>query len=295
MSVEKRIPNSVKFMFGGLAGCGATCIVQPLDLVKNRMQLAAKGQFSSSGACILHILRTEGFFKFYTGLSAGILRQCTYTTTRLGVFTTLMDSAKGPNGEQPELYKKAGFGLIAGGIGSVVGTPSEVCLIRMTSDGRLPIEERRGYKNVGNALVRIVKEEGITTLWRGCLPTVARAMVLNMAQLASYSQIKQMLINTGKFKDNLFCHFVASMCSGFISTVASMPVDIIKTRMQTMKVVDGKAEYKGAIDCFVKLVKNEGVLSLWKGFLPYYFRLGPHTVFTFIFLEQLNTAYKNKL
>ncbi|VDK41219.1 unnamed protein product, partial [Gongylonema pulchrum] len=35
-----RIPNGVKFLLGGSAGMGATLFVQPLDLVKNRMQLS---------------------------------------------------------------------------------------------------------------------------------------------------------------------------------------------------------------------------------------------------------------
>jgi len=41
----------------------------------------------------------------------------------------------------------------------------------------------------------------------------------------------------------------------------------------------------------VKVIRNEGFFSLWKGFTPYYARLGPHTVLTFIFLEQMNAAY----
>jgi len=40
-----------------------------------------------------------------------------------------------------------------------------------------------------------------------------------------------------------------------------------------MKMIDGKPEYKGAVDVIVKVVKNEGFFSLWKGFTPYYFRL----------------------
>ena len=36
----KVMPNYVKFIFGGLSGMGATMFVQPLDLVKNRMQLS---------------------------------------------------------------------------------------------------------------------------------------------------------------------------------------------------------------------------------------------------------------
>ncbi len=73
----------------------------------------------------------------------------------------------------------------------------QVALIRMTADGRLPEAERRNYKHVGNALMRMAREEGILTLWRGAVPTMGRAMVVNAAQLASYSQAKKSLMNTG--------------------------------------------------------------------------------------------------
>lgn len=58
-----------------------------------------------------------------------------------------------------------------------------------------------------------------------------------------------------------------------------------------MKIIDGKPEYRGPTDALIKVVKNEGIFALWKGFIPYYFRLGPHTVLTFIFLEQFNRSY----
>jgi solute carrier family 25 (mitochondrial oxoglutarate transporter), member 11 len=59
-----------------------------------------------------------------------------------------------------------------------------------------------------------------------------------------------------------------------------------------MKTIDGKPEYRGAGDVLMKVVRNEGFFALWKGFTPYYARLGPHTVLTFIILEQMNTMYK---
>jgi solute carrier family 25 oxoglutarate transporter 11 len=209
----------------------------------------------------------------------------------------------------------------------------------MTADGRLPISERRNYKSVFNAVSRICKEEGILILWRvnfiessnftiffqGCTPTVVRSMVVNAAQLATYSQAKEKIIKTGYIKDGIPCHFTASMISGLATTAASMPVDIIKTRsnksyinpnscnqlklfrIQNMKIIDGKPEYNGILDVLGRILKNEGLFSLWKGFTPYYMRLqnfpffyciliatlrvGPHTVLTFIFLEQLNTLY----
>lgn len=69
--------------------------------------------------------------------------------------------------------------------------------------------------------------------------------------------------------------------------MASLPFDIIKTRLQTMK----PGQYKGTIDCASYLLKREGVQGFWKGFTPYFLRVGPQTVFTFLFLEQLNYLY----
>ncbi|XP_023717148.1 mitochondrial 2-oxoglutarate/malate carrier protein [Cryptotermes secundus] len=292
----KTIPNSVKFLFGGLAGMGATCVVQPLDLVKNRMQLSGEGgkarEYKTSFHAIQGIIKKEGIVAMYTGLSAGLLRQATYTTTRLGIYTWLFETFSGADGKPPGFFVKAALGMTAGVAGAFVGTPAEVSLIRMTADGRLPPAERRNYKNVFDSLFRIVKEEGVLTLWRGAIPTMGRAMVVNAAQLASYSQAKQFLLDTGYFKDNIFCHFVSSMISGLVTTAASMPVDIAKTRIQNMKTIDGKPEYTGAVDVLAKVVRREGFFALWKGFTPYYARLGPHTVLTFIFLEQMNYLYK---
>ncbi|KAH9420837.1 hypothetical protein DERP_001268 [Dermatophagoides pteronyssinus] len=294
----QQIPNVVKFIFGGTAGMAATCFVQPLDLVKNRMQLSGVGGKAKEHKTSIHVIRAvvanEGFTGLYAGLSAGLLRQASYTTVRMGVYTSLFDwySREHAQGKPPGFFIKAGLGMTAGAIGAFFGTPAEVSLIRMTSDGRLPLSERRGYKSVFDALIRITREEGVLTLWRGCIPTMGRAMVVNAAQLASYSQAKQFLLSTPYFRDNIGCHFAASMISGLITTAASMPVDIAKTRIQNMKIINGKPEYTGAIDVLTKVIRNEGLFALWKGFTPYYARLGPHTVLTFIFLEQMNKSYK---
>lgn len=57
-------------------------------------------------------------------------------------------------------------------------------------------------------------------------------MVVNGAQLASYSQSKEILVANFSMKEGIPLHFVASMISGLITTIASMPVDIVKTRVQ---------------------------------------------------------------
>lgn len=190
----------------------------------------------------------------------------------------------------PGFQWKLLFGMVSGGVGAIIGTPAEITLVRMTADGRLPVAERRNYKHAFDALARIAREEGVGTLWRGWQPTVIRAMVLNAAQLSVYSQAKQMLSSYDLMKDGTPAHLVASTISGFASTVVSIPIDITKTRLQNMK----NNEYSGTMDVLMKVVRNEGFFSLWKGFTPYFLRLGPHTIITFLIMEQLNSrARKN--
>jgi len=298
------VPRYMNFVFGGSAGMFATCFVQPLDLVKTRMQVCVVSDRSrpSSASVLMNVVKHEGFRTLYNGISAALLRQATYTTTRLGVYTNLFEKFSNPDGSPPSFFKKVSLGMSAGACGAFVGTPTEISLIRMTADGNLPATERRNYKNAFDAIFRIAKFEGVLTLWRGAMPTMGRAMVVNAAQLASYSQAKQIILQTGYMKDGMFtlyvkdgmfCHFMASMISGLVTTIASMPVDIAKTRIQNMKMIGGKPEFKGVFHVISNIVKNEGVLALWKGFTPYYFRLGPHTVLTFVFLEQFNKWYKD--
>jgi solute carrier family 25 oxoglutarate transporter 11 len=283
MSEPASISLGWNLAFAAVSGSGATVVVQPMDLVKNRMQT---NKSLTVGKCVSGIIKNDGILKMWTGLGAGILRQCSYTTVRLGVYRKLEEKYK------PKSFgQKLGLGATAGFIGSLFGNPAEVCLIRMTADGNLPKEEQRGYTSVANALSRIIKEEGVLTLWRGAAPTIARAIVVNAAQLGTYSQAKQSVKANWGMEEGIKLHFTAAMISGLVTTIASMPVDITKTRLQNQKFVDGKPEYRGVADVFTKIIRNEGFFALWKGFFPYYFRLGPHTVLTFIFVEQCRNIY----
>lgn len=75
-----------------------------------------------------------------------------------------------------------------------MGNPADLALVRMQADSRLPVEERRNYTGVFNAFGRIVKDEGFFALWRGAVPTVVRAIVLNLAMLSSYDEVKEQIM-----------------------------------------------------------------------------------------------------
>lgn len=65
----------------------------------------------------------------------------------------------------------------------------------MQADNQLPVEERRNYKNFFDAFSRIKNEEGWVGLWRGATPTIIRAIVLNLAMLASYDEAKEQVMH----------------------------------------------------------------------------------------------------
>lgn len=240
------------------------------------------------------IFQTEGVAALFSGVSATVLRQCLYSTTRMGLYEIFKKKWSDPNSGTLPLGRKIAAGLLAGGIGAAVGNPADVAMVRMQADGRLPPSERRNYKSVFDAIIRMSKQEGITSLWRGSSLTVNRAMIVTASQLASYDQFKEMILGKGLMKDGLGTHVTASFAAGFVASVASNPVDVIKTRVMNMKAEPGTAPpYSGALDCAIKTVRAEGPLALYKGFVPTISRQGPFTVVLFVTLEQVRKLLKD--
>jgi len=279
------------FINGGLSGMMATTIIQPLDMVKVRIQLGATG---GPLGVAKDIIAKDGFASLYSGLSAGLLRQATYTTARLGIFQELNKLALEANdGKALPLYQKAGCGLIAGGLGALVGTPADLTLIRMQADNTLPMAERRNYKGVGDAFVRIVGEDGVGGLFRGAGPTIVRAMSLNMGMFAANEQAKEMLKEHTPL-EGLSLTAGAAGVSGFFASACSLPFDFVKTRIQRMKPdAQGKVPYTGFVDCFAKTLSQEGPLKFYTGFPTYCIRIAPHVVLTLLFADQLPKIQKS--
>ncbi|KAK5135810.1 putative mitochondrial 2-oxoglutarate/malate carrier protein [Meristemomyces frigidus] len=273
---------ALPFMNGGLAGMAATTVIQPVDMIKVRLQLAGEGVKSGVKPTPFGVARdivaAGKVMDLYSGISAALLRQAVYTTARLGLFDTLMKQLTVRAESQS---KKIGFaerataGLTAGGLAAMVGNPADLALIRMQSDGLKPVGQRANYRGVGDALMRIARTEGVIRLWAGVSPTVARAMALNFGQLAFFSEAKSRLKDTsmGPRAQTL----AASAVAGFFASFFSLPFDFVKTRLQKQsKGLDGRMPYKGMMDCFGKVIREEGALRFYRGFGTYYVRIAPH-------------------
>lgn len=176
---------------------------------------------------------------------------------------------------------------ISGFIGGVAGNPADVLNVRMQHDAALPPEQRRNYKNAIEGLVRMTREEGAKSLFRGVWPNSMRAVLMTASQLASYDGFKSLLIQYTPLSDNLTTHFSASFLAGFVATTVCSPVDVIKTRVMS------SAESKGLATLMRDVYRVEGVGWMFRGWVPSFIRLGPHTIATFLFLEQHKKIYRS--
>ncbi|KAF2713859.1 mitochondrial dicarboxylate transporter [Pleomassaria siparia CBS 279.74] len=289
---------ALPFINGGLAGMTATTVIQPVDMIKVRLQLAGEGVKSgpkpSPVSVVRDIVASGKIMDVYTGLSAGLLRQAVYTTARLGFFDTFMKrltvSAES-KGSKIGFKERAGAGLTAGGLAAMLGNPADLALIRMQSDGLKPAAQRANYTSVVDALARISKNEGVLRLWAGCYPTVARAMALNFGQLAFFSEAKSQLKTTSLSSRTQT--LTASAVAGFFASFFSLPFDFVKTRLQKQtRAPDGTLPYKGMFDCFKQVAKDEGMLRFYRGFGTYYVRIAPHAMVTLIVADYLGFITK---
>lgn len=277
---------ALPFINGGLAGMSATVVIQPVDMVKVRLQLAGEGAKTGPRPSALGITRdiiaAGKVLDLYTGLSAGLLRQAVYTTARLGFFETFVKKlhARADNANRKVTFaERAAAGLSAGGIAAMIGNPADLALVRMQADGLKAPEARANYRSVFDALMRISRTEGVSALWAGALPTVIRAMALNMGQLAFFAESKaQLKQHTSLSVQNQT--FAASAIAGFFASFLSLPFDFVKTRLQKQQKdpKTGALPYRGVLDCARKVVAEEGWLRFYRGFGTYYVRIAPHAL-----------------
>lgn len=143
----------------------------------------------------------------------------------------------------------------------------------MQHDASLPPSQRRNYAHALDGLIRMAREEGIRSWFRGVGPNAARAAAMTSSQLASYDVVKRMLVGpTGLgMEDGPAAHFCASLAAGVVAATVTSPVDVIKTRV--MSAAKGGQQGVGAM--LGEVYRAEGLRWMFRGWLPSFLRLGP--------------------
>lgn len=263
------------------SGMVATICIQPIDTVKVRMQLIDQAAVRTSPWRVAKGMVTDGgFVNLYQGLSAGLVRQLVYGTMRLGLFTTFeqqLEKRAKRNETTVSFYHRALAASSAGAMAAFCGNPTEVALIRMQADGIQPVDQRQNYSSAFNALRRITQTEGILALWKGSRPTIIRAISTNFGQLAFFSESKFQLSKRTNLPPEARTAGAAGI-AGVAGAFISQPFDFVKTRLQNQSTLAGRsAVYSGMGDCFVKVIKTEGFLRLYRDIGPYFLRIAPHS------------------
>lgn len=219
----------------------------------------------------------QGLFR---GITPSMLREASYSSIRMGLYEPARKFVA-PNKPLNEisLWQRIVAGFFSGGVGSAIASPTD--LIKIRFQARRP-DQPKLYKHTADAFLSIYRNEGLPGLYKGVGPTMLRAAVLTSAQLSSYDQTKVTLRELNVLPDGPIIHFLASFVSGLVTTTATSPVDVIKTR-----IMNSKGQYSGPIDCLAKLLRNEGPRALFRGWLPNYLRLGPHFIISLPLYEQL--------
>lgn len=284
MAANDKSKKFSRWYFGGIGSAGAACCTHPLDLLKVHLQTQQEGKLSVSRLA-MKIIREQGVFSLYTGISASLCRQLTYSTVRFGIYEVGKQAMTKP-GENIPFYKTVLLASAAGAAGGFVGTPADMINVRMQNDVKLPLEKRRNYKHAFDGFIRVWREEGFTRLFSGASTATMRAVLMTVGQLSFYDQVKQLLLSSGHFGDNSTTHFLSSLTAGAVATTLTQPLDVLKTRAMNAK----PGEFSGTLD-LVRYTAKLGPMGFFKGYVPAFVRLAPQTILTFVFLEQLRLNF----
>lgn len=67
------------------------------------------------------------------------------------------------------------------------------------------------YKNAIHGLYVVVKTEGVPRLWAGASMNCSRSVLMTIGQLSFYDLVKELLLSTPYFGDNVVTHVASSL------------------------------------------------------------------------------------
>ncbi|XP_071017585.1 solute carrier family 25 member 34-like [Oncorhynchus clarkii lewisi] len=281
------------FALGALSCCGACVFTNPLEVVKTRLQLQgelrARGTYQRHYRGVVQALwvvgRTDGLRGLQKGLSAGLLYQGLMNGVRLGFYSycDAVGITAAPGGSLMS-------GAIAGALGAFIASPAYLVKTHLQAQTveAIAVGHQHNHQGVSSAFANIYWREGVVGLWRGVNGAVPRVMVGSATQLATFSSTKEWVARLQWYSPNSWLVALTAACiSGVAVTITMTPFDVISTRLYNQPVDEHHSGrlYQGFSDCLVKVCRTEGVLGLYKGMGPVFFRLCPHTILSMLFWD----------
>ncbi|KAI9596999.1 mitochondrial tricarboxylate transporter [Syncephalis fuscata] len=270
---QSQIPKRRWFSLaaGGVAGAVEATVTYPTEYVKTQLQLQDGGRTKFRGPihCLTTTIREHGVFSLYRGLSAMIIGTASKAAIRFVSFerfkAILVDEQGRLSGPRAML---AGMG--AGICEAVlVVTPSETIKTKLIHDQNQPNPK---YRGLIHGVTAIIRNEGPMGIYRGLGPVVARQGANQAVRFSVYSSVKQWVQSQQPANQSIHwaTTFGIGMIAGTVTVYTTMPLDVVKTKMQG---IGAKERYGNSVKCFISVFKEDGAFAFWRGATPRLSRL----------------------
>ncbi|XP_062983350.1 putative mitochondrial transporter UCP3 isoform X2 [Elgaria multicarinata webbii] len=265
------IPPSatIKFLSAGTAACVADLCTFPLDTAKVRLQIQGESKASRAAKNVTYkgvfgtittMVKMEGPKSLYNGLVAGLQRQMSFASIRIGLYDSVKQFYTPKGSDNASILTRLLAGCTTGAMAVTCAQPTDVVKVRFQAHIRV-VGGPKKYNGTVDAYRTIAREEGVRGLWKGTLPNITRNAIVNCGEMVTYDLIKEALLKYQLMTDNFPCHFVAAFGAGFCATVVASPVDVVKTRYMNSR----PEQYKNALNCTLTMVLKEGPTAFYKG------------------------------
>ncbi|KAH7345888.1 mitochondrial 2-oxodicarboxylate carrier protein-like protein [Pyrenochaeta sp. MPI-SDFR-AT-0127] len=275
------LPFRYQFAAGAVAGISEILVMYPLDVVKTRIQLQhgrVTGGEGYNGVldCFRKIIRNEGITRLYRGITAPILMEVPKRAIKFSANDSFapfyQNIFSAPILTQPLAILT---GASAGATESLVVVPFELLKIRLqdkTSASR--------YTGLLDCLVKVVKQEGPLALYNGFEATLWRHIVWNAGYFGCIFQVRSQLpepsTTANPRRQKTINDLLAGFVGGIVGTTFNTPLDVVKSRIQSVAKVPGaKPKYAWAWPSLGVVAREEGFRALYKGYVAKILRFGP--------------------
>ncbi|KAK6205522.1 citrate transport protein [Scheffersomyces amazonensis] len=272
MTTKKQVDPIKSFIAGGTAGAIEGVVTYPFEFAKTRLQLVDKSSKASRNPLVLifNTAKKQGIGALYVGCPAFVVGNTVKASIRFLGFDSIKALLADKNGK---LSGPRGViaGLGAGLLESVIAvTPFEAIKTGLIDDRQTA---KPKYQNgLISGTVKLCRDIGFKGVYAGVVPVSLRQAANQAVRLGSYNAIKTMIQQASGTKPNeplsSLATFSVGAFAGTITVYTTMPIDTVKTRMQAL---GAEKRYSSTLNCFVKIFRDEGLLTFWKGATP---RLG---------------------
>lgn len=290
------VSPALKGFAGSMGGVMEACCLQPIDVIKTRLQLDRVHKYNGIYHCGATVVKEEGVRALWKGLTPFATHLTLKYALRMGSNSMYQGLLRDKDGGISQGGRMLA-GLAAGVTEAlVIVTPFEVVKIRLQQQKGVSRELLK-YKGPVHAATTIVREEGLRGLWSGAAPTMVRNGTNQMCLFWAKPNMDKLLWKKHE-GDGQQLTPVQSMVSGFtaacIGPCATGPFDVIKTRLMAQSKSEGPPKYSGFINALVTIPREEGLRAMWRGLLPRLLRIPPGQAIVWAVSDQITGYFERQ-